>query len=160
MCVLIPITVLTRYRSNPDLESPQPKSPVADSEEILDAEYRYTNAYKFVGLMQEVDYKQLFKTKNEHLSITMSGVKPGDVLVALNGAPMLHVIRKVTPAADHEQETWKFVGDAYVHPLTYVDKEETSPENGNDDEADTEEDAQEESNADEIENEEREFVFV
>jgi hypothetical protein len=110
--------------------------------------------------MQKVDHKRLFKTKNEHFSITTSGVKPGDVLVALNGAPMLHVIRKVTPATDHEQEFWKFVGDAYVHPLTCMDKEETSPENDNVDEADSEDDAQEESNADEIENEEREFVFV
>ena len=98
-------------------KDPQTYASVADSEDVISAEDRCTNAYKFLDAMHEFRNKQLFKTKKGLLSITMSGVQPGDVLVALNGAPMLHVIKKVTAATGHKPEIWKFVGDAYVHPL-------------------------------------------
>lgn len=40
---------------------------------------------------------------------------PDDVLIALNGAPILYVIRKIKDAVDNEPELWEFVGDAYVY---------------------------------------------
>ena len=75
-------------------KDPQIYASVADSEDVISAEDRCPNAYKFLDAMQEFRNKQLFKTKKGLFSITMSGVTPGDVLVALNGAPMLHVIKK------------------------------------------------------------------
>lgn len=141
-------------------EDPQTYASVADSEDVNSAEDRCPNAYKFLDAMQEFRNKQLFKTKKGLFSITMSGVQPGDVLVALNGAPMLHVIKKVTAATGHEPEIWKFVGDAYVHPLESESHEVDTSNESNVEEANVEEAISEESNADKADGEEREFVFV
>ena len=111
MHVLLSITLLTRCRSVVDTSYPQPNSPVADRAEIVSMEDRYPNAYKFADAMKAVDYKQLFKTRKGHFSTTSWGAQPDDILVALNGAPILHVIRKVTSATDHEPEVWVGLGD-------------------------------------------------
>jgi hypothetical protein len=47
----------------------------------------------------------------------MKGVRPGDMLSALNGSPVLHVQRRVPTKDDTEMVTFEFVGSAYVHGL-------------------------------------------
>ncbi|KAI4953465.1 hypothetical protein J4E91_002312 [Alternaria rosae] len=111
----IPIDKLTLLSAETEPQYPRFYSPVKDSEELLKAEAQYPNAYKFLEAMQEARHRRLFKTKKGHLSSTMPGVMPDDVLIAPNGAPILYVIRKVKDAVDDEPELWEFVGDAYVY---------------------------------------------
>ena len=131
-----------------------------NSEELLPAESQCPNAYKFMGAMQDVRFKQLIETKRGHLTSTMPGVIRGDVLIALNGAPILHIIRKVKAAVDGEPEFWKFIGDAYVYPPDCGNDEKSILEDSKVGESYLEQRPQAERNADEADDEEREFVFV
>ncbi|KAI4920829.1 hypothetical protein J4E85_008944 [Alternaria conjuncta] len=130
------------------------------SEQFLEAEDQCANAYKFMEAMQKVSFRQLFKTKKGHLSSTIPGVIPGDLLIALNGAPILHVVRKVNAAVDGEPEIWEFVGDAYVYPLDCGNNEESILEEEQADGNHAEGNTRADSNTDEANDEEREFVFV
>ncbi|KAI4648323.1 hypothetical protein J4E93_004735 [Alternaria ventricosa] len=150
-------TALKAKSDHVDLES---GTSINVSEQFLEAEDQCANAYKFMEAMQKVSFRQLFKTKKGHLSSTIPGVMPGDVLIAMNGAPILHVIRKVNAAVDGELEIWEFVGDAYVYPPDCGNDEESILEeeqvNGNH----AEENTRADSNTDKADDEEREFVFV
>ena len=59
--------------------------------------------------------------------MTTQGVRPGDVLVALNGAPILHVIRRNIALRTNEPETWKFVGEAYLPETVHEDEPRSPP---------------------------------
>jgi hypothetical protein len=67
-----------------------------------------------MGILQ---YKQLFVTREGRLGFTMTGVRSGDLLSALNGSPVLHVQRHVPTEDDTNITAFKFVGGAYVHGL-------------------------------------------
>jgi hypothetical protein len=89
----------------------------------------------YLDRMRILNRRQLFQTKEGRFGFTIRGVVPGDRICALNGSPVLHVIRRVTGDNETEPELWKFVGDAYVHGLM-------------------------KGEADEIDVEERDIVFV
>jgi hypothetical protein len=57
-------------------------------------------------------------TKEGRFGFTIRGVESGDMVCVFDGAPIAHVIRKVEDWSDIE-ETWRCVGDAYVHGLMY-----------------------------------------
>lgn len=115
MLASIPADELTLRRAEKEPQYPRFYTRVEDSEELLKAEAQYPNAYKFLDAMQEARHRRLFKTKKGHLSSTRPGVMPDDVLIALNGAPILYVIRQVKGAVNDDPELWEFVGDAYVY---------------------------------------------
>ena len=114
-------------RNNTNITGALSHSLLEDSEQVSSTGHRHENAYKFLAAMCTVSQKQFFETKEGHFSSTTQGVRPGDVLVALNGAPILHVIRKNTAVGNNEPETWKFVGEAYLPETVYEDEPRSRP---------------------------------
>ena len=160
MLASVPDDVFTLRRTGTKPVYPKLDIPVEDSEELLLAESKYPNAFKFMGAMQDVSFRQLIKTKRGHLTSTMPGVMPGDVLIVLNRAPILHVIRKTNAAVDGEPECWEFVGDGYVYPLECENDEKRTMMESKVGESYTGQHSRAKINADEADDEEREFVFI
>ena len=119
------------------------------------AEDEHKNAHQFLEAMRKVAHKQFFVTREGYLSSTMPGVLPGDRLVALNGSPILHIIRQVTVADGSQPETWKFGGEAYLPTPMHENEQEKDVQKLATDEGDSEA-----IDAEERDVEEREFVFV
>jgi hypothetical protein len=88
----------------------------------------YPKAPDFLGCMYILENAQLFLTTEGRFGFTLKGVKSGDAVVALNGSPYLHVLRKVSDGSDTEPETWKFVGNAYVHGMMHGEVDELEVE--------------------------------
>jgi hypothetical protein len=129
------------------------------------AKNKHKNAHLFLEAMRKVAHKQLFVTREGYFSSTMPGVLPGDRLVALNGSPILHVIRQVTVADGSQPETWKFVGEAYLPTPMHENKQDKDVQEiatGEGDEVATNAEATNTkvSDAEEGDVKEREFVFV
>jgi hypothetical protein len=57
-------------------------------------------------------------TKENRFGFTSSGVEPGDVVCVFNGAPVVHVLRRVEDPSDHV-ERWRLVADAFVNGLMH-----------------------------------------
>lgn len=74
------------------------------------------HAWNFVIKLSRLAGRQLFHTKDGRFGFTLRGVQPGDVVCVFNGAPVVHVLRKVSDD-DTKPDRWRFVGDAYVHDL-------------------------------------------
>jgi hypothetical protein len=71
---------------------------------------------RFLRSVTRLGDRQLFLTKDGRLGSVKKGVLPGDKVCVFNGAPVPHVLRRVSDTEDR-QERWEFVGDAYVHTL-------------------------------------------
>lgn len=71
---------------------------------------------------------QLFKTTNGRIGYTRVGVKAGDMLCLFDSSPVFHVLRRAEDRTegefDNRYETYRLMGDAYVHGLMYGEAED------------------------------------
>jgi hypothetical protein len=77
----------------------------------------------FESEMAILETGQLFVTKAGRFGYTKRGVRPSDVIIVFNSAPVPHVLRRARQE-DESLEKWRFVGDAYVHDLMHFEADE------------------------------------
>jgi hypothetical protein len=73
-------------------------------------------ARMFFDRLEWVRCRQLFRTKEGRLGLMMRGVQSGDIVIILDGLPVVHVLRPLKVTQDGKQ-LWQFVGNAYVHGM-------------------------------------------
>lgn len=74
-------------------------------------------AGEFSGMAQEASGRVLFFTRKARLGLCPLETKSGDRLVALFGGKTPYILRKVDDDERDGKDTWKFVGECYVHGL-------------------------------------------
>ncbi|KAH7087181.1 heterokaryon incompatibility protein-domain-containing protein [Paraphoma chrysanthemicola] len=110
--------VLRFSRRNTDPQDTSSGVHSSEVELLEDIARSYTETVKvFKTLLRPLWGRQLFLTEEGRFGFTLRGVRVGDHVCVLNGAPTPHVLR--TASQVDERERWSFVGDAYVHGVMY-----------------------------------------
>jgi hypothetical protein len=82
---------------------------------------------EFVRVLRKLRGMQLIRTKENRVGFTIRRVKVGDVICVFNGAPLVHVLRRVEESRDGV-ERWRLVGDAFAFGLMYGEADEMDVE--------------------------------
>jgi hypothetical protein len=95
---------------------------------ITDETAVWSNYYlEFVQNMWRLRNRQLVRTKENRFGFTGPRVKVGDVICVFNGAPEVHILRRVEDSSD-SVERWRLVADAFVHGLVHGEADEMDVE--------------------------------
>jgi hypothetical protein len=73
----------------------------------------------FINETKHLENMQVFKTAEGKIGYARAGVREGDMICLFNASPVFHVLRREAYRTEgtlgDRYETYRFMGDAYVH---------------------------------------------